>query len=300
MLVGPRFAQSRRGPTPERNRFPTAEGSHSFALRRSSFDVAQDDPEAVEGSKTRTRSPTVDQFQRLHGRQYTPSIPPMRASRISQVRLAAWLAMSFVLSLPAEPRAHDIPADVTVQAFVKPEGQRLRLIVRVPLKAMRDVNFPTRGPGFLDLSRADATLRSAAILWLRDSLALYEDDKPLGPPAMVAVRASLPSDRSFTSFDDAIAHVTGARLPDDSDLVWDQALLDVLFEYPIRSDRSRFSVHPGLARLGVRVVTVLRFLPPGGAVRAFEYVGDPGLIRLDPRWHQAAWHFVKEIGRAHV
>jgi len=27
-------------------------------------------------------------------------------------------------------------------------------------------------------------------------------------------------------------------------------------------------------------------------VRAFEYTGNPGLIQLDPRWHQAALHFV--------
>jgi len=37
---------------------------------------------------------------------------------------------------------------------------------------------------------------------------------------------------------------------------------------------------------------VLRFLPAGGAERAFQYSGDPGVVRLDPRWHQAAWRFV--------
>src|SRR5439155_17417413 len=65
------------------------------------------------------------------------------------------------------------------------------------------------------------------------------------------------------------------------------------------SDRSEFSIHPGLARLGLRVVTVLRFLPPGGTVRAFELSGDPGLLRLDPRWHQAALRFVR-LGFNHI
>ena len=32
--------------------------------------------------------------------------------------------------------AHDIPSDVHVQAFVKPEGQRLQVLLRVPLGAM--------------------------------------------------------------------------------------------------------------------------------------------------------------------
>src|ERR1700675_278032 len=76
-------------------------------------------------------------------------------------------------------------------------------------------------------------------------------------------------------------------------------MLDVLFEYPIESDQAAFSIHPALARLGLRVITVLRFLPPGGAVRAFEYSGDPGLVRLDPRWYQAAFQFVK-LGFFHI
>jgi len=76
-------------------------------------------------------------------------------------------------------------------------------------------------------------------------------------------------------------------------------MLDVLFEYPIRSEGSRFSIHPALGRLGLRVVTALRFLPPGGAVRAFELEGDPGLVRLDPRWHQAALRFVG-LGFRHI
>jgi hypothetical protein len=53
------------------------------------------------------------------------------------------------------------------------------------------------------------------------------------------------------------------------------------------------------ARLGIHVVTALRFLPPGGAVRAFEFRGDPGRFRLDPRWYQAAFRFV-QLGFAHI
>jgi hypothetical protein len=47
------------------------------------------------------------------------------------------------------------------------------------------------------------------------------------------------------------------------------------------------------------VTTVLRFLPPGGEIRAFELHGDPGLVRLDPRWHQAALRFVQS-GFLHI
>jgi hypothetical protein len=205
-------------------------------------------------------------------------------------RVPSAAALILVLSLPA--LAHDIPADVRVNAFVKPEGQRLSLLVRVPLKAMRDVDFPKRGAGFLDLARADASLRNAATLWIADNVELYENDTRLGLPRVVDSRVSLESDKSFASYEQALAHVTGPRLPNKLELYWEQGLLDVLFDYPIGSDRSEFSIRPRLERLGLRTTVVLRFLPAAGVVRALDLHGDPGLVRLDPRWHQAAWRFV--------
>src|SRR5258706_136077 len=116
---------------------------------------------------------------------------------------------------------------------------------------------------------------------------------------MVAARVSLPWDRSFATYEEAVAHLAGPPLPETTELYWNQGLLDVWLDYGVRSPQSRFSIHPGLGRLGLHVVTVLRFLPPGGAVRAFELLGDPGLVRLDPRWHQAAVRFV-ELGFFHI
>jgi hypothetical protein len=193
---------------------------------------------------------------------------------------------------------HEIPADVLVQMLVKPEGTRLRVLLRVPLGSMRDVNFPERGP-YLDLARTRPLLPDAATLWLANSLAIYEGQTRLGSPTLVATQISLPSDRSFHSFDSAVAHVTGPPLPDETTIPWNQALFDVVYDYQIASDRSELSLHSELARLGIRTVTVLRFLPPGGAVRAFEYTGDPGLVRLDPRWHQSALRFVT-LGFGHI
>ena len=210
-----------------------------------------------------------------------------------------FVIMAVVLLAPIRAAAHDIPADVTVQAFLKPEGQKLRLLVRVPLKAIRDVDFPLRGPGFLDLSKVDPLLPDAAMLFIAGAIELNEGDRRLPDPRVAETRLSLISDRSFGSYEEALAHVTGARLAPGTDLFWNQAMLDVLFEYPIHSDRSDFSIRPGLARLGSRVATVLRFLPAGGEVRAYEFLGDPGVLRLDPRWHQAALLFVK-AGFLHI
>jgi len=201
---------------------------------------------------------------------------------------------------PAHPlAAHDIPSDATVQMFFKPAGNRLNILVRVPLKTMRDVEFPERDHGYLDFDRVDPTLREAASLWVSDFIDVYEGNARLTKPRIVETRLSLESDPSFASYDQALAHVTGQKLSNGTTIFWDQLMLDVLFEYPIQSDVSRFSIHPALDRLANRVVIALRFLPPGGAVRAFEFLGDPGLVHLDPGWFQAAGQFVK-LGFLHI
>jgi HupE / UreJ protein len=209
--------------------------------------------------------------------------------------LAAAAIVAAVLGLVGSAaRAHDVPADVRINAFVRPAGQKLELLVRMPLLALQDVDVPTRGPGYLDVSRADQALRNAATLWVIGQIDLYENDGRLAAPTIAHARVSLPSDRSFASYEQARAHVEGPRLADDLDLYWNQQMLDVLVEYPIRSDRSAFAIHPRVDRFGERVSTALRFLPPDGGVRAFEFHGDPGLVQLDPRWHQAAFGFLKE------
>ncbi len=209
-------------------------------------------------------------------------------------------AAALLLAAPA-PRlaAHEIPTDVRVLAFVKPEGSTLRLLVRVPLLAMRDIDFPRRGAGFIDLARAEPALRDAAKLWIADTLVVYEEGTRLGTPAVVEARVALPSDRSFGSYETALAHVTGPRLPDDVNLYWEQGMLDVLLEHPIQSEHSRFALHPAIARLGLSVTTTVRVVLPDGTVRAFELHGDPGVVRLDPRWHQAALQFVA-LGFQHI
>jgi len=222
----------------------------------------------------------------------------MRGRILKARTQAALLAAAFCI-LPHSAGAHDIPNDVTVQALLKPTGDRLYLLVRVPLKAIRDVNFPERGQGYLDLAQVDSLLPDAAVLWISDFIEVYEGNTRLARPRVVEARIALPSDRSFGSYEQAWAHLTGPKLPLDTNVVWNQTMFDVLFEYKIGSDQSRLSIDPKLGRLGVRVITVLRFLPPGGAVRAFEFTGDPGLVRLDPRWHQAAFQFVR-LGFLHI
>ena len=215
-------------------------------------------------------------------------------------RRSAALLVGLTLLLPTwSGEAHEIPADVTVQVFVKPDAEILRMIVRVPLISMRDYDFPVREPGYLIVSEAEPLIQEAAVEWIANYVQMYEGNELLARPVLAAARIAIPGDRAFRSYDDAIENALSAPLPDDIDLPPQQAMLDVVLEWTITSEESDFSIDPLFAQLGIRTVTVLRFLPAGGTERAFQYSGNPGLVRLDPRWHQAAWRFVV-LGFDHI
>ena len=188
--------------------------------------------------------------------------------------------------------AHEVPTDVVVQTIIKPERDRLDFLVRVPLEAMRDVVFPETGPGYLVISEADEYLRDAATVWIAQEVTLFENDVALDEWSVEAVRLALPSNRSFDAYETALQTVRSPRLDDSEELMREQALLDVLIRYPIASQDSEFAIAPEFARLGLQTTTVVRYLHPDGAERIFQFSGDPGILRLDPRWHHAFFRFV--------
>lgn len=208
------------------------------------------------------------------------------------------LVAGFLLGA-APVKAHEIPAKVTVLAFVKPDATRLRVVIRVPLESMRDTEWPERGLGYLDLARAQTLTHGAAKLWIADYLQVYENGSQLAAPRIVGTRISIPSDRAFASYETAIGAALGPPLAADIDVPWNQTSLDVVLDYPINSPTSSFSIRPHLARLGVTTTTVLHYVTPDGDDRVYQYLGDPGLVRLDPRWFHAAWQFVK-LGVGHI
>jgi HupE / UreJ protein len=210
------------------------------------------------------------------------------------------LALAVGLWSVAPAMAHEIPSDVRLQVFIKPEPQRLRVLVRAPLEAMRDIDFPVLEGGYLDFDNAGVALNDAARLWLVNEFSIFADDERLTKPNLVATRASLPSDRSFAAYDTALLHTQSAPLATGTPLVWQQAVLDVLYEFPLRSTDAAFAIEPAaLNRLGQHVVTVLHFLPRSGAERILEVGAQSKRIALDPSWHQAARLFLQQ-GFEHI
>jgi len=218
------------------------------------------------------------------------------AGRLVLLLLAAVLGVG-VVSTPAP--AHDIPDEIVLHGFVKPEGDRLHFLVRVPLVMLLSMNLPKRGPGYLDLPQIDERLQASAAATAKE-IELYENGVRLTPSSRAAARISQPSDQSFETYAKALANIAGPKLPDTTDVFWNQGFFDAHLEYPIRSERSDFSLDMRLAPgLRGRLKLVVRFLPPDGPTRAYQLHGGAGHVMLDPRWHQAAWVFVK-FGFLHI
>jgi hypothetical protein len=212
--------------------------------------------------------------------------------RIGLAILAAWLAWPVAVS------AHDVPDLVNVAVFFKPENGRLRMLVRVPSNAFIDFQFPVLDATWLDLSESEAIAAEAVKVWVADRLSLFENGVALPKPTIVTTRISRMNDPFFGSFDDALIHTSGPRLPADALVTQDQGVVDALLEVPITSAGSQFSYEPRFGRLGVFVNSTVTFIRPDGRLRTFRFEGDPETFDLDPVRRDALTHFM-QTGVAH-
>jgi len=187
----------------------------------------------------------------------------------------------------------DLPPEVVLQAFAKAENGRLRLLVRMPLDLLVGFGLPKRGPGYLDLARIDDRLTQAAAAAGRQIE--FREDGTLLVPTIRQARISLLSDRSFGSYASAAAHLRGQRLPESTELFWNQGFFDTELEYAIRSSTPALSIRLDVApELGRRLKLQLEFLPANEPARRLSLIGGGGWIALAPRWHEAAWLFANQ------
>jgi hypothetical protein len=215
------------------------------------------------------------------------------------MKRAALVALAALILWPWAASAHDVPDDVRIKIFLKPEDDRMLILVRIPANALIDILFPLRpGSDWLDLKQIDGYAAEGAKVWVADLLSVYEGDNPLPTPQVLAARISRAGSSYFSTFQGALEHVNGDRMPSDTLLVQDQAVVDALLETPIHSARSEFSFEPRFARVGVRVTTTLAFLPVDAGIRQFEYEGDPEPFKLNPNWNQTVARFIP-AGFAH-
>jgi HupE / UreJ protein len=209
-------------------------------------------------------------------------------ARVSYALAAALV----VLTLHATLSAHDIPDEIVVQSYVTPAGSQLQVLLRVPLIAITDANLPKDGVGYLAMPYLDPALREAANQ-ISNGIVFLEGDQRLVQYEMANARISLPSDRSFDTYQGALGRVRGAKLPDTTQIYYNQGFLDLELNFPIQSRDSLFSMRVLFGRgLAQRTATYINFNRPDGNVRAFRIHDDTPLVRLDPTPYQAAWVFL--------
>src|SRR5262249_6793732 len=139
-------------------------------------------------------------------------ITPLRGPA---ARLA--ICAAILLAFGGAVSAHDVPDEIALQAWVKPDGQALQVLLRVPLLAVADVNMPKDGPGYLAMRYLDPSLREAANQ-ISTGVIFLENGERLSEFALSDARISLPSDRSFDTYEGALGHVRGPKLPDSTQL----------------------------------------------------------------------------------
>ncbi len=205
-------------------------------------------------------------------------------------RVTLFLLAGFLCVLSAQ--AHEIPRDAQVQVFLKQDEQRLTLLIRAPMSAMKEVEFPLIKDIYLNLEKIKPSLEQAAQLWFTDNLKVSQNGTLLSAPTIENTRISLPSDRSFGAYETALSHVRKSQwdLPDD--LVWSQQYLDIEMAYPLASSNAQIGIDFGLQRLALRVGINLRFKLLNAEEQAFELDAKEGVVLLNPSIWQASWRFI--------
>ena len=210
-----------------------------------------------------------------------------------------WAVTLAYLGLLGGASAHEIPNDVQVQSFLKQDEQGLRLFIRVPLSALKEVEFPLVKNLYLDIPNVKPALLQAAELWFADNLKIVQGEQSLGRVNIRSARISLPSNRSFANYEQALAHVRSENWDLPPQLVWNQQYLDVELEVSAQKNASRIEIDFGLQRLAQSVAIDLKFQLLNAEERAFEFNAREGSVVLNPSAWQASWRFM-QMGFKHI
>jgi hypothetical protein len=202
---------------------------------------------------------------------------------------------SFVLALP-QASAHDFPLNTVMTSFVKIEANQAHLVIRVPLDMVHSVPFPVDGHRY-NLESSGPAIQKA-LNGISSDVGIWENGVRL-VPASAAGRLTLPSDRSFEEYDQAVALVA-SPMDRGSAIYFDQGYIDAHFVYPISSPKSVFSIETILAPdMGSYAKLTVRYMPLDASSRALLISSASGRVALNPPWYRAAGGFVA-LGVGHI
>jgi hypothetical protein len=186
-----------------------------------------------------------------------------------------------------------VPEAVSIKIFVRQESDSLDLLVRVPLAAVKDIQFPTRGDaGYLDLDALKSMLPGAAEHWIAGGFDVFDHGELVPRPEVDQPRIATIADQSFDSYQSALDHLGAPPIAATENLFLDQVWFDMRLRYRLASPQPVVALEPDVAGWGVRVSTDLEIVDAGGQVRSLTFQGNPGRIYLAPRWTDAGRQFI--------
>jgi HupE/UreJ protein len=214
----------------------------------------------------------------------------MAPRRIGALALALAVRAAVVLVLtPCVAHAHDPIRETFVRAFIKVDPDQTRLVIRVPLALLDSARFPLAGRE-LDLINAGPAIRRALTDLTRD-ITISENGRPLAPASALG-RLSLPSDRSFDRYEDAVRHVAQPPVSRMS-IYAGQGFLDAHMTYATRSPHARFTLRTTFApELQDYLKLAVQYMPLGEAPRAIVITSLSGPVHLNPSRSNAASGFL--------
>ncbi len=211
-------------------------------------------------------------------------------------RLLPWSLFAWVILTAQLACAHEFKLDAVINAFVKIEPGEAQLVIRVPLYLFKAVKFPVTGPE-IDIDKAAPAIQRA-LAAIQQDITLFEESRPL-VASHASGRLSLPSDRSFETYEQAANHVAGS-LERGTNIFIDQGYVDARITYPIDSPGSEFAIRTGAGpELGDALKLALRYMPFGEGGRAMVITSRSGSVALNPTWVRAAAGFMG-LGIAHI
>jgi len=216
--------------------------------------------------------------------------------RLRRLRFAAWCLLALAATWAQIARGHEFKLDALINTFVKIDPGEAQLVVRVPLYLFKSAKFPVNNVE-IDVDKSAPAIERA-LAAIQQDVTLFENDQPL-VASHATGRLSLPSDRSFGSYEQAVSHVSAPLEPGTSIYI-DQGYVDAWITYPISSPGSVFAIRTTADQeLGDYLKVALRYMPSGEESRAMVITSSSGTVPLNPSWARAAAAFVG-LGITHI
>ena len=193
-------------------------------------------------------------------------------------------------------RAHEFKLDAVINAFVTVEPGEAHLVVRTPLYLFKSAKFPVNNVE-IDVPQSGAAIERA-LAALQQDIVIFEDGRKL-TASKATGRLSLPSDRSFQSYDEALRHVSEPVAP-DTQIYIDQGYVDAHITYPLQGSNPEMSIRTTAGpEFGNALKLTVRYKPLDGEGRTLIMTGRSGTVALNPTWWRAAVGFVG-LGMEHI